>query len=154
MTNAQRLGLVAATVVVLVVAFVVLRPGGDSGSSQGSSPSTSSAASAPSSTDSGAGTTATTGTSAPQPAFQTVRVVNGQPQGGIKKLSVKKGDQVRLRVISDVADEIHIHGYDLKRDVAKGGSVRFSFPATIEGRFEIELENAGTQIADLEVTPS
>ena len=57
-------------------------------------------------------------------------------------------------MISDVADEIHIHGYDLKRDVAKGGSARFSFPATIEGRFEIELENAGTQIADLEVTPS
>ena len=152
MTNAQRVGLVAATVVVLVVAFVVLRPGGgDGGSSQSSTAASAPSTSSPGST---AGATATTGTAAPQPAFQTVRVVNGQPQGGIKKLSVKKGDQVRLRVISDVADEIHIHGYDLKRDVAKGGSARFSFPATIEGRFEIELENAGTQIADLEVTPS
>jgi hypothetical protein len=53
-----------------------------------------------------------------------------------------------------VADEIHVHGYDLKKDVPKGGSVQFNFKASIEGRFEVELENAGTQIANLEVTPS
>ena len=47
-----------------------------------------------------------------------------------------------------------MHGYDLKKDVATGGSVQFDFPATIEGRFEVELENAGTQIANLEVDPS
>jgi hypothetical protein len=57
-------------------------------------------------------------------------------------------------VQSDVADEIHVHGYDLKKDVTKGGSVTFTFKGTIEGRFEVELENAGTQIANLEVTPS
>ena len=38
-------------------------------------------------------------------------------------------------------------------EVEKGGSVTFNFKATIEGRFEVELENAGTQIANLEVTP-
>jgi hypothetical protein len=38
--------------------------------------------------------------------------------------------------------------------VTAGGSVSFSFAGTIEGRFEIELENAGTQIAELEVKPS
>ena len=80
--------------------------------------------------------------------------MNGQPQGGIRTLTFKKGDRVRLRIVSDVADEIHVHGYDLKKDVAKGGSVQFSFPATIEGRFEVELENAGIQIANLEVRPS
>ena len=99
--------------------------------------------------------TSTSAEAAPaQPTVKTVRVVNGQPQGGIKTLSFAKGDRVQLRVVSDVADEIHIHGYDLKKDVAKGGSVSFSFPATIEGRFEIELEHAGTQIANLEVRPS
>jgi hypothetical protein len=81
-------------------------------------------------------------------------VVDGQPQGGIKTVSFRKGDQVRLKIVSDTADEIHVHGYDLKKDVSKGGTVTFAFPASIEGRFEIELENAGTQIATLEVTPS
>ncbi len=47
-----------------------------------------------------------------------------------------------------------MHGYDLKKDVTAGGSVEFDFKATIEGRFEVELENAGTQIAMLEVDPS
>ena len=82
------------------------------------------------------------------------RVVNGKPQGGVKTLSFQKGDQIRLRVVSDTADEIHVHGYDLMKDVEQGGTVRFSFPATIEGRFEIELEDAGVQIANLEVRPS
>jgi FtsP/CotA-like multicopper oxidase with cupredoxin domain len=103
--------------------------------------------------DGSSSSTASTSTQA-QPAVQTVRVVNGQPAGGIKTISVKKGDRVRLKVQSDVADEIHVHGYDLKKDVTAGGSVQFDFKATIEGRFEIELEKAATQIANLEVTPS
>ena len=148
MTTAQRLGILAATVVVLIVGFVLLRPSGDSGGSGGSSTSSSTAASGD------AGTASTSASTAAPAAVKTIRVVNGQPQGGIQKLSFVKGDRIRLRVVSDVADEIHIHGYDLHKDVAKGGSVQFSFPASIEGRFEIELENAGTQIADLEVRPS
>jgi hypothetical protein len=47
-----------------------------------------------------------------------------------------------------------VHGYDLMKDVTAGGSVSFSFTASIEGRFEVELENAGTQIAELQVDPS
>jgi hypothetical protein len=148
MTTAQRLGIVAATVVVLILGFVLLRPSGDSGGAGGPSSSSSTAASGAASTPS------TSASAAAPPAVKTIRVVNGQPQGGIQKLSFAKGDQIRLRVVSDVADEIHIHGYDLHKDVAKDGSVQFSFPASIEGRFEIELENAGTQIADLEVRPS
>ena len=84
---------------------------------------------------------------------QTVTVVNGKAQGGIKTITYKKGDTVDLTVKSDTADEIHIHGYDLHKDVPKGGSVHFSFPASIDGKFVIELENAGQQIASLQVEP-
>jgi FtsP/CotA-like multicopper oxidase with cupredoxin domain len=151
-TTSQRIGILGGTVVVLILAFVLLRPGGDDSSTAPSGTTSSApAASAPSTA---ASTSTSTATTPAEPAVKTVRVVNGQPQGGIKTLSFPKGDQVRLRVVSDVADEIHIHGYDFHKDVEKGGSVSFSFPATIEGRFEIELENAGTQIANLEVRPS
>jgi FtsP/CotA-like multicopper oxidase with cupredoxin domain len=84
---------------------------------------------------------------------QTVTVVNGKPQGGIKTITYKKGQTVDLTVKSDTADEIHVHGYDFHKDVTKGGSVHFSFPASIEGKFVIELENAGQQIASLQVEP-
>ena len=84
---------------------------------------------------------------------QTVTVVNGKPDGGVKTITYNKGDTVDLTVKSDTADEIHIHGYDLHKDVEKGGSVRFSFPASIDGKFVVELEDAGEQIASLQVEP-
>jgi hypothetical protein len=83
----------------------------------------------------------------------TVRVVDAKPDGGIKKLAFKKGDQVRFTVVSDTADEIHVHGYDLMKDVPKGGSVSFRFKGSIEGRFVVELEDHKQQIAELDVTP-
>jgi FtsP/CotA-like multicopper oxidase with cupredoxin domain len=84
---------------------------------------------------------------------QTVSVVNGKPDGGVKTITYRKGDTVDLTVRSDTADEIHIHGYDVHKDVEKGGSVHFSFPAKIDGKFVVELENAGEQIASLQVEP-
>lgn len=84
---------------------------------------------------------------------QTVTVVNGKPDGGVKTITYKKGDTVDLTVKSDTADEIHIHGYDVHKDVAKGGSVHFTFPASIDGRFVVELEAKGEQIASLQVEP-
>jgi hypothetical protein len=91
--------------------------------------------------------------SAPSTLTSTVTVEGGKPKGGVQELKVKKDGQVHLTVNSDTADEIHVHGYDLMKDVEKGGSVKFDFKANIDGRFEIELENAKEQIADLSVEP-
>lgn len=97
-------------------------------------------------------TTGTTTTTEPsQPTTVEVVVENGAPQGGIVRASIDKGDQVVLVVTSDVADEIHLHGYDVSRDVEAGGTVGLPFTATLPGRFEVELESRGVQIADLTV---
>jgi copper(I)-binding protein len=97
--------------------------------------------------------TTTTTTAPEQPTVVRITVVNGAPQGGIVRKSVSQGDQVVLVVTSDVADEIHLHGYDKSRDVEAGGTVRLPFKATIPGRFEVELESRGVQIADISVQP-
>ena len=165
LSGVQRAGVVLGGLAVLLIVFVVLRGNDNNGSSSSSSssaPQTTAASSGSDPTTSGStsgststGSTGSTSTATtPEPAVQTIRVVNGQPAGGIKTISYTKGDQIRLKVQSDTADEIHVHGYDLKKDVTAGGSVEFDFKATIEGRFEVELENAGTQIAMLEVDPS
>ena len=97
-------------------------------------------------------TTTTTTTAAPaKPVVVSIVVENGAPKGGIVRASVTKGDHVVLVVKSDVADEIHLHGYDKKVDVTAGGTARLPFVATIPGRFEAELESRGVQIADLTV---
>ena len=87
----------------------------------------------------------------PQPTTVAIRVVGGKPQGGIARPSVEQGERVVLVVRSDVAEEVHLHGYDLSQDVVAGGTVRIAFVANVRGRFELELENSGVQIAELTV---
>lgn len=86
-------------------------------------------------------------------AVPTIVVKNGEPVGGVRELEYSAGEQVRFTVRSDFADEIHVHGYDLMKDVLAGGAVSFSFPAEIEGIFEVELEESAEQIAELRVNP-
>ena len=83
----------------------------------------------------------------------TIVIRNGEPVGGIKELEYDAGDQIRFEVSSDVADEVHVHGYDLMQDVPAGGTVSFDFPAEIEGIFEAELEGRKEQIAEIRVNP-
>ena len=83
----------------------------------------------------------------------TIVVKSGKPVGGIKQLTYNEGERVRFKVDSDVSDEVHMHGYDIMKDVKAGGSVSFDFPATIEGVFEAELEGRKEQILELRVNP-
>ena len=83
----------------------------------------------------------------------TIVVRDGEPVGGVQELEYSAGEEIRFRVSSDAAEEIHVHGYDLMKDVAAGGSAAFSFPAEIEGIFEVELEGRKEQIAEIRVNP-
>ncbi len=83
----------------------------------------------------------------------TIVVKNGKPVGGIRDLTYNRGEQIHFVVESDVSDEVHVHGYDIMKDVKAGGSVSFGFPASIEGVFEAELEGRKEQIIQLTVNP-
>jgi heme/copper-type cytochrome/quinol oxidase subunit 2 len=150
MSSSARIGILVATVAVLVLAFVVLSPGDDDEPKTTAAPTATTGAPPP------AGTT----TTAPEPKkpaapkYTRIVVRDGKPVDGVQKVEVKNGDRVRLQVASsDTSDEIHIHGYDLMKDLKAGGSVRFAFTANADGIFEIELEDAGVQIAELVVEP-
>ena len=94
-----------------------------------------------------------TGPAAPEPVRLTVRIEAGRPVGGVARAEATKDDSVVLVVRSDVADHVHLHGYDLMADVGPGRPARIQFRATLTGRFEIELEDRGRQIAQLTVVP-
>ena len=83
----------------------------------------------------------------------TIVVRDAKPVGGVHQLTYNKGGTIDLTVKSDTADEVHFHGYDVHRDVARGGSVRFKFTATIDGRFIVELENHQQTLAEVSVEP-
>jgi hypothetical protein len=109
-----------------------------------------------STTTTAAQTTSSAGTTSEEPevaAEPQITIENGKPVGGVKELDYKNGERIVFVVTSDVADEVHVHGYDIAKDVKAGGSVRFSFPAKLEGVFEAELENRKEQIAELRISP-
>ncbi|HVD25219.1 MAG TPA: hypothetical protein VNB86_04425 [Gaiellaceae bacterium] len=80
---------------------------------------------------------------APQPQQIRIVVRGGKPVGGVKDVTVPKNAGAVIVITSDVADELHLHGYNLKRDLAPGKTARLPFRATIEGTVEAELESRG-----------
>jgi hypothetical protein len=89
----------------------------------------------------------------PKASVQTIVVRGGQPVGGVQELAFVKGERIRFIVESDVADEVHLHGYDISKDVEAGGEVQFDVPASIEGVFEVELEQRVVPLAEVTVNP-
>ena len=138
-STSTKVVLVLVAVVAAMALFVVFRDEGDDGETVVSEPV------AP------AKEGATKEAPAPPP---TIVVKDGQPVGGVAELEYRRGDRVRFVVRSDVAEEVHLHGYDISKEVDAGGTVRYDFVADIEGVFEVELELSAVPIAELKVGPS
>ena len=84
---------------------------------------------------------------------QTIRITyaGGTVSGPGSLVKVKLGSKVALVVTSDVADEVHFHGYDKSADVTKGGTATLVFTADKPGRFEVELEKLGRRLVTLQI---
>lgn len=78
-------------------------------------------------------------------------VVTGGEVTGEERVVVERGADIELTVQSDTVDEVHIHGYDYKADVAPGMPAVIGFVADLPGVYEIELEDAGLLLMELEV---
>jgi hypothetical protein len=126
-SRAARLGLLAAVIVAAVVVFVVLKDNNSDSSS-----------------DTAKG-------------VQILSVdASGNPVGGVKTLTYNKGDQVELQVnLAKPEEEVHVHGYEIEKP-AEHSPVTFSFPAKLDGVFEVEvhrLDKTEGPIAQLHVNP-
>ena len=154
----RKVALIAASLGLLISLFFALRDDDEDSAAQTTTAQTTTVQTtteAPPTTSEQVTTEAPppTTTAAPETVEINYVVVGGQPQGGIARDSVAQGRNVVITVTSDVADEVHLHGYDLSADVAPGAPATIRFTADAPGRFEIELENSGVQIAELEVRP-
>ena len=83
----------------------------------------------------------------PPPARVRITVQGGLPVGGPRRVTVARGRRVILNVTSDVSDHVHLHGYDVMRDVGPGQPATIPFRATRPGTVEAELEDRGVLIA-------
>ena len=144
----RKLLIVAGAVVVAAGLFLVLRPNDEEGSAGGTT-----------ATATATETTTPTATvpppppAPPPPARVRIVVRDGQPVGGVRGVTVSKGRRVVLIVTSDVSDHVHLHGYDVMRDVAPGRPARIAFRATIVGTVEAELEDRHVPLARIVTQP-
>jgi hypothetical protein len=145
MSRNQRLTFLGIAALIAVVAIVVFAfVGSEDTSEQADNPPTATATATP---EDGDATPEPTSTPKPKPQPPLLTA------GGVKKLSFKEGDTVTFRVRHDQPEEVHVHGYDITKELDPGKTATVSFKADITGIFEIELEQSAQQLAELRVDP-
>ncbi len=145
MTRGQRFTFLGIAVVIAVVAVILLAGGGDETGKASKSASTATPTPTTSASD-GEETATPTPTPTPKPPPLLTA-------GKVKTITFDQGDTVRFRVRSDTAEEIHVHGYDITKEVEPNKTETVSFKGSITGIFEIEFHGSGTQIGELKVEP-
>ena len=67
-------------------------------------------------------------------------------------IPVKVGQRIRVTVVSDIAESIHIHGYDITLTLPSSVPGEITFTANQIGVFNIETHESGKLVATLIVS--
>jgi uncharacterized lipoprotein YajG len=86
-----------------------------------------------------------------KPTEIVVSVKDGKVSPKAHRVKVAEGSQVQLLVSSDVDDEVHVHGYEIEKEVAAGQSVTIEFTANQTGVFEVESHESDLLLLQLQV---
>jgi hypothetical protein len=81
-----------------------------------------------------------------------VTVANGKVNPSGATIKAKAGQTVLVKVVSDAAEELHIHGYDKELELSPGKPASVKFTANMKGTFEIETHKSGKLVAKLVVS--
>jgi hypothetical protein len=139
-----------SVLLVPVVTVVAALAGGCGGSSGGESVAASSVPSpsvAPSATSVASGVASDSAQ-----VTLALTVAKGKVTGDTGRVKVPLGSRVRITVTSDVADEIHVHLYDLKQEISANQPGSIEFTADKPGVIEVELEHAKLPLTRLAIS--
>jgi hypothetical protein len=86
-----------------------------------------------------------------------LRVENGHVPENMRLIRVKQNDVVKLEWGSDRPMTIHLHGYDIEKQITPGATTEMTFTARATGRFMVEphlakLPSGGHEHGDVLVT--
>jgi hypothetical protein len=71
-----------------------------------------------------------------------LRIEKGEVPAAMRLIRVKQGDVVKLHWSADRRVLLHLHGYDIEREVAPGTATEMVFSARATGRFTVETHVA------------
>ncbi|MFI6674901.1 hypothetical protein [Kribbella sp. NPDC050470] len=81
-----------------------------------------------------------------------VSIAGGKVSTGSAVVKAKPGQTVRINAVSDVADSLHVHGYDKTLDLKPGKSGSVEFATFTKGIFEVETHETGKLLFKLQVS--
>jgi len=125
--------------------------GGCGGGDEGGGTATTTAATSTSSGGATSSTEAASTTAGFSGVVVEAKVTGNQVETASRRVRIDLGQKVRVQVEADRAEEVHVHGYDLKGDVAPGKPAVIDFTANVPGVFEVELEVSGLKLFELQV---
>ncbi len=80
-----------------------------------------------------------------------VTIAKGKVSPSAATYDVGKGSSVTINVTSDSADVIHVHGYEIEKNIVASTPTVITFTADQTGSFEIETHVIVATIATLNV---
>lgn len=147
MSSRQRLGFLAVAAMIAIVAVVLIGTSGDDDASETAATATPTATPAATTPQEASPVEEATPTATPEPKPPLLTA------GKETTLEAEEGERVTFRVRHDTPEHVHVHGYDIFKDIEPGKVATISFKADIVGIFEIELEDSATELAKLKVEP-
>ena len=150
MSTGQRFTFLAIALAIAVVAIVVLADSSEDDAEPGQAAATATPTATATPEEPASETATPTPTPTPTPRPQPPLLTAGK----VAELEFTEGETIRFRVRSDEPEEIHVHCYDITRDVPAGRTINVSFKADITGICEVEFHGSGEPIAELRVEPS
>jgi uncharacterized cupredoxin-like copper-binding protein len=82
-----------------------------------------------------------------------VHLDKGRSAGPLKTVRTRKAAHVEIVATSSQAEELHLHGYDIKLQLKPGETQSLRVHATRSGRFELETHSTHKAVLILEVLP-
>jgi hypothetical protein len=151
MSRGQRFTFLGVAALIAVVAIFVLADSSEDVSDGARSAATATPEATPSPQEASPQAEETpTSTPTPEPTPEPPPLLTARK---VTELEFKQGQTVRFRVRHPSPEHVHVHGYDIFKDLQPGKTATISFKADITGIFEIELEDSRTPIAELKVQP-
>ncbi|MFF9342965.1 hypothetical protein ACF1CG_24850 [Streptomyces sp. NPDC014773] len=80
-----------------------------------------------------------------------IRVTGSTVTPAPSRVELRKGERITLRVTSDRADTVHVHGYDREAALAPGTPATLALTADRTGLFEVETHESGLVLTQLVV---
>ncbi|NML54486.1 hypothetical protein HHL19_24615 [Streptomyces sp. R302] len=89
----------------------------------------------------------------PSPTGRTldIRVAGSTVTPAPARVELRKGERITLRVTSDRADTVHVHGYDREAALTPGTPATLTLTADRTGLFEVETHESGLVLTQLVV---